>query len=81
MKAYVMIKVATGEIEPAVRTLRKIKCVKEAHHTFGPFDVIAEVEAASLDDIGRLISREIQPIPGIFSTLTCLAVQAEFDKN
>jgi DNA-binding Lrp family transcriptional regulator len=75
MKAYVLIKIAAGEIEPAVRTLRKVKFVREAHHTFGPFDAIAEVEAASLDDLGRLIAREIQPIPGILSTLTCLAVQ------
>jgi DNA-binding Lrp family transcriptional regulator len=74
MKAYVMIKVRSGEIKEAVGQLRKITGVVEAHMTFGPYDAIAVVEAENIAEVGAITALEIQPIPGVEQTLTCLAV-------
>jgi len=74
MKAYIMIKIRSGEIKDAVGNLRRIKGVVEAHMTFGPYDAVAVVEAADIADIGSITALEIQPIPGVEQTLTCLAV-------
>jgi DNA-binding Lrp family transcriptional regulator len=74
MKAYVMIKIHSGEIKEAVGQLRKIKGVVEAHMTFGPYDAVAVVEADNIAVVGAITALEIQPIPGIEQTLTCLAV-------
>lgn len=74
MKAYVLIKVRKGEINEVVRQLRKLKFVKEAHMTFGPFDAVAQVEAGDVGELGSFLASEIQPIPGIDETLTCIAV-------
>jgi DNA-binding Lrp family transcriptional regulator len=74
MKAYIMIKIRSGEIKDAVENLRKIKGVVEAHMTFGPYDAVAVVEAADIANIGSITALEIQPIPGVEQTLTCLAV-------
>jgi DNA-binding Lrp family transcriptional regulator len=74
MKAYIMIKIRSGEIKDAVENLRKIKGVVEAHMTFGPYDAVAVVEAADIAVIGSITALEIQPIPGVEQTLTCLAV-------
>jgi DNA-binding Lrp family transcriptional regulator len=74
MKAYVLIKVATGEIPAAVQSLRQSKNVLEANMTFGPFDVIAVIEAENLKELGRVVSFSIQCIPGVLETLTCLLV-------
>jgi DNA-binding Lrp family transcriptional regulator len=74
MKAYVMIKIRAGEVKDVVENLRKIKGVKEAHMTFGPYDAVAEVETADVAALGKVTALEIQPIPGVEQTLTCLAV-------
>lgn len=74
MKAYIMIKVRTGEIKDVVSHLRKIPSVKEAHMTFGPYDAVAEVETPDVAALGKVTALEIQPIPGVEQTLTCLAV-------
>ena len=76
MKAYILIKVRTGEIKEVVKQLRKMKEVKSAEMTFGPYDVIAVVENGDIGKLGALIASEIQPIPGVEQTLTCLAVDA-----
>lgn len=74
MKAYIMVKVRTGEIKDVVTQLRKIPSVKEAHMTFGPYDAVVEVETADVAALGKVTALEIQPIPGVEQTLTCLAV-------
>ncbi len=74
MKAYIMIKIHSGDVKDVVHQLRKIKDVVEAHMTFGPYDAIAVVEAVDLAKLGTITAQEIQPIPGVEQTLTCLAV-------
>ena len=74
MKAYVLIKTRPGDIQEVVKRLREIEGVSEAHMTFGPFDVVAEVETTDVAKLGAITASSIQPIPGVEQTLTCLAV-------
>lgn len=74
MKAYIMIKVRAGEVKDVVHQLRKLNGVTEAHMTFGPYDALAVVETADIARLGAITANEIQPIPGVEQTLTCLAV-------
>lgn len=74
MKAYVMIKIRAGEVKDVVGHLRKIEGIREAHMTFGPYDAVAEVETKDVATLGQITALEIQPIPGVEQTLTCLAV-------
>jgi DNA-binding Lrp family transcriptional regulator len=75
MKAYVLINIRTGEVRDVLRQLVKVEGVKEANMTFGPYDAVAVVEARDVNHLGRILSAAIQPIPGITSTLTCMAVE------
>lgn len=74
MKAYVMIKIRAGEVKDVVNNLRSVEGVQEAHMTFGPYDAVAVVETVDIAALGRITALEIQPIPGVEQTLTCLAV-------
>ena len=74
MKAYVLIKVSTGDIPTALKLLRRLDCAREVTRTFGPFDAIAVLEAPSIEAISSCIAHEIQSIPGITETCTCLAI-------
>lgn len=75
MKAYVLIKIRPGGINEAVKNLRRLADVKEAHATLGPYDALATVQVDSVAKLGRLVNVEIQAIPGIENTLTCLAIE------
>lgn len=74
MKAYILIDIRTGEIENVVSMLRRVDGVIEAHMTFGPYDAVAVVQAEDVSGLGRIMANDIQPIPGVQETLTCLAV-------
>lgn len=74
MKAFVLIKIRTGDVREVVRQLRKTDKIVEANMTFGPYDAVAVVEAADLGGLGSLIATSIQPIPGVEQTLTCISV-------
>ena len=74
MKAFVLIKVHAGEVKDVVDQLRRIKNIREAHMTFGPYDAVAVAETDDVAALGRVTALEIQPIPGVEQTLTCLAV-------
>lgn len=72
MKAFVLIKIRSGEVGEVVRQLRIMEPVVEAYMTFGPYDAIAVIDSPDLGVIGSLIASTIQPIPGVEQTLTCL---------
>ena len=74
MKAYILIKVRAGEVKDVVDQLRRIKNVREAHMTFGPYDAVAVAETEDVAALGKVTALEIQPSPGVEQTLTCLAV-------
>ena len=75
MKAYILISIRTGEIHEVVRQLRRLKGVVEANMTFGPYDAIAVVEANDVNHLGNILAIQIQPIPGVVETLTCISVE------
>ncbi len=74
MKAYVLVNIRVGDTKEVVRNLRRVEGVVEANMTFGPYDAVAVVEAADLNKLGTILATEIQPIPGVMETLTCLSV-------
>ncbi len=77
MKAYVLIHTQTSETAEVVEMMRNIKGVTTADVTFGPFDVVAQIEAADLGAVGYIIVREVRSLPGVMDTVTCLAVNPD----
>ena len=77
MKAYILIKIRSGEVKSVVRELRRLENVVEANMTFGLYDAVAAVESQDVSHLGSLIATSIQPIPGVEQTLTCIAVDLD----
>jgi DNA-binding Lrp family transcriptional regulator len=75
MKAFVLINVRPGGVRELVRDLRRVEGVIEANMTFGPYDVVAVLKASDISQLGKIIAADIQSIPGVLETLTCLAVE------
>lgn len=74
MKAYVLINIRPGEVKEVVKQLRRTDGIVEANMTFGPYDAVAIIDANDVNHIGTILANDIQPIPGVLETLTCLAV-------
>lgn len=74
MKAYVLVNIRTGDVKEVVKNLCRVQGVIEAHMTFGPYDAVAVIETDDINGVGSILAGEIQPIPGVLETLTCLAV-------
>ena len=75
MRAYVLVHVRPGEEKQLTAALKRPAGVLRADVTFGPYDVIAEVEAPDLAGLGKLVYGTIRPQLGVIDTLTCLAVE------
>jgi DNA-binding Lrp family transcriptional regulator len=77
MKAIVLIKMSTGNLRESLHDIKRLRSVAEAHLTIGPYDALAVVHADDLRALGRVVFKEIQPIPGVVETCTYLLVDAE----
>jgi DNA-binding Lrp family transcriptional regulator len=77
MRAYILMKIHTGEIGEALAQMRQVPGVVQADMTFGPYDAVATVEARDLASLGNVVAWQLQTIPGVAETLTCLAVELD----
>jgi DNA-binding Lrp family transcriptional regulator len=73
-KAFVLIETAVGRTKEVATALRRLEGVKSVDPVTGPYDVIAIIEAETLNDIGDIVTERIHPTPGISRTVTCLAI-------
>ena len=73
-KAYVLIETVVGKTRDVLMSLRSVDGVREADAVTGEYDVVAVVEAESLNAIGDLVTGKIHTIGGIQRTTTYLSV-------
>jgi DNA-binding Lrp family transcriptional regulator len=74
VSAYVLIQTEVGKAAGVATQMREIAGVVVADDVTGPYDVIARVEADSIDELGRLVVTHVQSIEGLTRTLTCPVV-------
>ncbi|WP_020523356.1 Lrp/AsnC family transcriptional regulator [Catelliglobosispora koreensis] len=69
--AYILIQTAVGRAVDVAGAIAAIEGVDRVDAVTGPYDVVAQVQARSVDDLGKLLLSQIQQIPHITRTLTC----------
>jgi DNA-binding Lrp family transcriptional regulator len=74
VSGYVLIQTEVGKAAGVATQLREIAGVVVADDVTGPYDVIARVEADTIDELGRLVVSQVQSIQGLTRTLTCPVV-------
>jgi DNA-binding Lrp family transcriptional regulator len=73
--AYVLIQTDVGQAAQVAAQVDALQGVVVAEGVTGPYDVIARAEAPSMDDLGRMVVRDLQQIEGITRTITCPVVK------
>ncbi|MCA0321542.1 MAG: Lrp/AsnC ligand binding domain-containing protein [Actinobacteria bacterium] len=74
VQAYILIQTEVGRAASVAHSIGELEGVALAEDVTGPYDVIARVEADSVDDLGKLVIAKIQDVEGITRTLTCTVV-------
>jgi DNA-binding Lrp family transcriptional regulator len=74
VQAYILIQTEVGKAASVAAAIADIAGVTLAEDVTGPYDVIARVEAHTVDDLGKLVIARIQDVAGITRTLTCTVV-------
>lgn len=74
VQAYILIQTEVGRAADVAREIGQLTGVTMAEDVTGPYDVIARVEAPSIDELGQLVIARIQDVKGITRTLTCTVV-------
>jgi DNA-binding Lrp family transcriptional regulator len=74
VQAYILIQTEVGKAATVAEAIAGISGVTSAEDVTGPYDVIARVEASSVDELGKLVIAKIQDVEGITRTLTCTVV-------
>ena len=74
VQAYILIQTEVGRAASVAHSISELEGVALAEDVTCPYDVIARVEADSVDDLGKLVIAKIQDVEGITRTLTCTVV-------
>jgi len=74
VEAYILVQTEVGKAADVARQIAKISGVTQAEDVTGPYDVIVRAQADNVDELGRLVTANVQSVPGITRTLTCPVV-------
>lgn len=74
VQAYILIQTEVGKAAQVAKEVAAISGVTSAEDVTGPYDVIVQAEAPTVDDLGKLVVAKIQAVDGITRTLTCPVV-------
>jgi DNA-binding Lrp family transcriptional regulator len=74
VKAYVMIKVHTGQADRLQEAVEAIDGVERAHIVAGDVDIIAVADVETPAAVKDIAATEIQSIDGVGSTQTYIAM-------
>jgi DNA-binding Lrp family transcriptional regulator len=84
--AYVLLNTEIGSEKAVLKSLKALDGVEEAYHLWGVYDIIVNVSAKSMDELKRIITKEIDGIGQINAKLTMITSEKapivfDADKN
>jgi DNA-binding Lrp family transcriptional regulator len=73
--AFVLINAEIGSEDEVLKELRKLSNVKESYVVYGVYDIVAKVEAESMDKLKEIVTWKIRRLEKVRSTLTMIVVE------
>ena len=73
--AFVLVNTEIGSESKVVKSLGKIEAVKEAYLIYGVYDIVAKVEAKTMENLKQIIRDKVRKQDKVHSTLTLIAVE------
>jgi DNA-binding Lrp family transcriptional regulator len=73
-KAFVLMNADLGSEDSIVNELRKLEGVKEVYQVYGVYDIVAQVEANTMERVKETITWKLRKLNGVKSTLTMIVM-------
>jgi len=73
--AFVLINSEIGAEDEVLKELKKIENVKEAYVVYGVYDIVAKVEAETMDKLKEVVTWKIRRLDKVRSTLTMIVME------
>lgn len=73
-EAFVLINTQTGFEKTVLQNLMEIKGVEQAFSIYGVYDIIAKVNAESMDKLKELLTWRVRRLENVRSTLTLIVM-------
>jgi DNA-binding Lrp family transcriptional regulator len=74
-KAFVLMNAELGSEDSLVNDLRKLESVKEVYQVYGVYDIVAQVEADTMERVKETITWKLRKLNGVKSTLTMIVME------
>jgi DNA-binding Lrp family transcriptional regulator len=74
-KAFVLMNAELGSEDSIVSELRNIEGVKEVYQVYGVYDIVAQVEADTMEKVKETITWKLRKLNGVKSTLTMIVME------
>jgi len=73
-RAFVLINVATGSEDIALKQLKNLGIVEEAYVSYGVYDLIIRVRADTMEELKDAVTHKVRAISEVRSTLTLIMI-------
>ena len=74
-KAFVLMNAELGSEDSLVNELKKLESVKEVYQVYGVYDIVAQVEADTMEKVKEMITWKLRKLNGVKSTLTIIVME------
>ncbi|MEO9319813.1 MAG: Lrp/AsnC ligand binding domain-containing protein [Nitrososphaera sp.] len=74
-KAFVLMNAELGSEDSLVSELRRLDGVKEVYQVYGVYDIVAQVEADTMEKVKETITWKLRKLNGVKSTLTMIVME------
>lgn len=74
-KAFVLMNAELGSEDSLVNELKKLEGVMEVYQVYGVYDIVAQVEADTMERVKETITWKLRKLNGVKSTLTMIVME------
>ena len=74
--AFVFMNIDAGGEQEVLKELRSIENVKEAHLVYGVYDLVARIEAETMDRLKEIVTWKVRRLDKVRSTLTTIVMES-----
>jgi DNA-binding Lrp family transcriptional regulator len=74
-KAFVLMNAELGSEDSLVNDLKKLESVNEVYQVYGVYDIVAQVEADTMEKVKETITWKLRKLNGVKSTLTMIVME------
>jgi DNA-binding Lrp family transcriptional regulator len=74
--AFVFMNIDTGGEQEVLKQLQGIPNVREAHLVYGVYDLVARIEAETMDKLKEIVTWKVRRLDKVRSTLTTIVMES-----